>query len=194
MRTAGVKKLVGMALDNLPKPYTEHVIDEAFQEIENSPELMVEYEGLCKQLGKTTVNTWGGYWIANALGKTGLEQVPAKKNKLIQTYSRLTESATAPGKKRKASPKEIGCMTVSSSLVKSDTLLAVSCSGAGVRVAVTMTVSEALATCSFTIAAEDDGCTSVRATANPGASTSTRSGVEFSRLKVAMPSPELIRT
>jgi hypothetical protein len=47
------------------------------------------------------VNTWGGYWIASALGKTGLEQVPSKKSKLIQTYSRLTESATAPGKKRK---------------------------------------------------------------------------------------------
>ena len=101
MRTAGVKKLVGMALENLPKPYSEHVIDEVFQQIENEPEFMVEYQGLCKQLGKTTVNTWGGYWVANALGKTGLEQVPAKKNKLIQTYSRLTESATAPGKKRK---------------------------------------------------------------------------------------------
>src|SRR5436305_1155014 len=101
MRTAGVKKLVGMAMDNLPKPYTENVIDEVFQQIENEPELMVEYQALCKQLGKTTVNTWGGYWIANALGKTGLEQVPAKKNKLIQTYSRLTETAQAAGKKRK---------------------------------------------------------------------------------------------
>jgi hypothetical protein len=88
-------------MGNLPRPYTEDVIDEVFEEIENGPELLVEYQGLCKELGKTTVNTWGGYWIANALGKSGLAQVPAKKSKLIQTYSRLTESAPSPGKKRK---------------------------------------------------------------------------------------------
>jgi hypothetical protein len=101
MRTAGVKKLVGMALDSLPKPYTEDVIDDVFFEIEHGPEFMIEYDGLCQQLGKTTVNTWGGYWIANALGKTGLEQVPAKKSKLIQSYSKLTASATASAGKRK---------------------------------------------------------------------------------------------
>ena len=101
MRTAGVKKLVNMALDNLPKPYTEDVIDDVFFEIEHGQEFMNEYDGLCRQLGKTTVNTWGGYWIANALGKTGLEQVPAKKSKLIQSYSKLTASATAATGKRK---------------------------------------------------------------------------------------------
>src|SRR5512132_1212292 len=101
MRTAGVKKLVNMALDNLPKPYTEDVIDDVFLEIEHDQEFMNEYDGLCRQLGKTTVNAWGGYWIANALGKTGLEQVPSKKSKLIQSYSRLTASATAPSGKRK---------------------------------------------------------------------------------------------
>lgn len=101
MRTAGVKKLVNMVLDNLPKPYTEDVIDDVFFEIEHGQELMIEYDGLCRQLGKTTVNAWGGYWIANALGKTGLEQVPAKKSKLIHSYSRLTASATASTGKRK---------------------------------------------------------------------------------------------
>lgn len=101
MRTAGVKKLVGLALENLPKPYTEDVIDEVFSQIEHETEFMTEYEGLCRHLGKTTVNTWGGYWIANALGKTGLEQVPAKKSKLILSYSKLTASATAATGKRK---------------------------------------------------------------------------------------------
>ena len=101
MRTAGVKKLVITALENVPKPYTEDVIDDVFTEIQNEPELLLEYEGLCKQLGKSTVNTWGGYWIADAVGKAGLEQVPARKSKLIRTYSRLTESAIAAGKKRK---------------------------------------------------------------------------------------------
>ena len=101
MRTAGVKKLVNMALENLPKPYMEDVIDEVFVEIEHGPAFMIEYDGLCRELGKTTVNTWGGYWIATALGKSGLEQAPAKKSKLIQSYSRLTASATAPSGKRK---------------------------------------------------------------------------------------------
>ena len=101
MRTAGVKKLVNMVLESLPKPYTEDVIEDVFFEIEHGQELMIEYDGLCRQLGKTTVNTWGGYWIANALGKTGLEQVPAKRSKLIQSYSRLTASATASTGKRK---------------------------------------------------------------------------------------------
>ena len=101
MRTDGVRKLVGTVLSNLPKPYSEDVIDEVFEEIQNGAELMAEYERLCKELGKTTVNTWGGYWIANAVGKSGLTQVPARKSRLIQTYSRLTETAASPGKKRK---------------------------------------------------------------------------------------------
>lgn len=103
MRTAGVKTLVNMVLDNVPKPYTEDVIDDVFLEIESDPEFRIEYDGLCKQLGKITVNTWGGYWIANALGKTGLVQTPARKSKLIKSYSRLTAAATATGKKRKES-------------------------------------------------------------------------------------------
>lgn len=101
MRTAGVKKLVGMVLDNLPKPYTEDIIDDVFFEIENEPELRLQYDGLCRDLGKSTANTWGGYWIANALGKTGVEQVLAKKSKLIQSYSKLTVPATAATGKRK---------------------------------------------------------------------------------------------
>jgi hypothetical protein len=101
MRTVGVKKLVDMALENVPKPYTEDVIEDVFLEVENEPEFMIEYDGLCKQLGKTTVNTWGGYWIANALGKTGLEQVPTRKSKLIQSYSKLTASAAPATGKRK---------------------------------------------------------------------------------------------
>ena len=101
MRTAGVKKLVNLALDRLPKPHTEDAIDDVFHEIESDPELMIEYAALCKQLGKTTVNTWGGYHVGSAVGKTGVEQVPARKSKLIRSYSRLTAAAAAPGGKRK---------------------------------------------------------------------------------------------
>jgi len=101
MRTAGVKTLVNAALAKVAKPYTEDIIDDVFLEIENDPDFMTGYAGLCKELGKITVNTWGGYWIADALGKTGQAQVPTKKSKLIRTYSKLTTAATAVGKKRK---------------------------------------------------------------------------------------------
>jgi len=101
MRTAGVKKLMGTVLDTLPKPHGEDVIDEVFFEIEYGPEYRLEYDALCRELGKTVVNTWGGYWIAHALGMSGPAQVPAKKSKLIQSYSRLTAPAVAPGGKRK---------------------------------------------------------------------------------------------
>ena len=101
MRTEGVKKLVGQALGLVPKPYEEHVIDDVFREIENAPELVAEYQALCKELGKSTVNTWGGYWIANALGKAGSEQRSARKSKLIRFYPVLTVPGVAPSKKRK---------------------------------------------------------------------------------------------
>jgi hypothetical protein len=101
MKTAAVQKLVKQALDNLPKPYTEDVIEDAFLQIESEPDLRTEYDALCRQLGQSTVNAWGGYWIANALGKTGVTQTPSKRCKLIQSYSRLTATAIAPSKKRK---------------------------------------------------------------------------------------------
>jgi hypothetical protein len=101
MRTAGVKKLVSLALESLPKPYTEDVIDDVFFAIESNDTFKVEYEGLCADLGKTVVNTWGGYWIANSLGKFGLQQIPTKKSTLINSYSKLTASATATNGTRK---------------------------------------------------------------------------------------------
>jgi hypothetical protein len=101
MRTEGVKKLVGLALDQVAKPYTEHVIDDVFTVIENVPEFVAEHEALCKQLGRSTVNTWGGYWIARAVGKTGTDQRAARKSKLIRFYSLLDAPGLEPGKKRK---------------------------------------------------------------------------------------------
>jgi hypothetical protein len=102
MKTAAVKKLVSAALDNIPEPRSEDVIEDVFMQIENELELRTEYDELVKQLGKTTVNAWGGYWIANALGKTGPQQVTSKRCKLIQSFSRLTTTApTAAGAKRK---------------------------------------------------------------------------------------------
>jgi hypothetical protein len=89
MKTIGVKLLVRQVLDKLPTPHTEHVIDDVFHAIEQSPEYLPQYDRLCQQLGKHVVNTWCGQWIANALEKTGEVQVPRRKSSLIGSYSLL---------------------------------------------------------------------------------------------------------
>lgn len=93
MRTSPVKSLVREVLDALPKPYSEHVIDDVFIAIETSPEWMNVYDSICTTLGKTVVNNWAGYWVANALGKVGERQVPSKRSKLITSYSLLDTDA-----------------------------------------------------------------------------------------------------
>jgi len=100
-KTAGVRKLVNVALGKLPKPYSEDVIEDAFLEIENDESLRAEYDALSRELGKSTTNAWGGYWIAQAVGKTALRQVRSKKSGLIESYSQLAEPAIPSGKKRK---------------------------------------------------------------------------------------------
>ena len=103
MRTSGVKQLVECALAGLPKPLTEDVIDDVFHAIEHHPEWRQDYEDLCTNLGKTVVNTWGGYWIANHEGRSGHQQVPSKKSNLIGSYSKLTAATTKTNAKRKES-------------------------------------------------------------------------------------------
>lgn len=92
--TAPIKALFLEALDSLNRPLTEDVTDDVFYAIESSPAWLNAYEGLCAIRGKTTVNTWGGYWIANAVERAGQGQVPAQKSKLIQSYSRLDQPAS----------------------------------------------------------------------------------------------------
>jgi hypothetical protein len=101
MRTADVKALVREVLESLPKPYSEHVIDDVFSSIELNSAWLRRYESECSVLGKTVVNTWGGYWVANALGKIGEHQVPAKKSTLIGSYSVLDTDAKAVLRKPK---------------------------------------------------------------------------------------------
>jgi hypothetical protein len=103
MKTSDVKSLVREVLKTLPTPYSEHVIDEVFHAIEIEPRWHREYDALCATLGKTTVNTWGGYWIANALGKVGEHQVPSKRSNLIGSYSILDTDARTLVKKPKES-------------------------------------------------------------------------------------------
>jgi hypothetical protein len=101
MKTSKVRKLVHEALDFLPKPYTEHVIDEVFLAIEQNPKWRQRYDDACAELGKMVVNNWCGYWIANALGKIGERSVPSKKSTLIGAYSILDTDAKPPAHKPK---------------------------------------------------------------------------------------------
>src|SRR5207253_2501410 len=71
--------------------------------IEHLPNWRRSYDDACAELGKTVTNNWCGYWIANALGKTGQRSVPARKSTLIGAYSMLDADATPPARK----PREL---------------------------------------------------------------------------------------
>jgi hypothetical protein len=101
MRTASVKQLVIEVLASLPRPHTCDVIDDVFYEIEQRIDWRKRYNVLCAQLGKTVVNNWCGYWTSNLEELRGVEKTPAKKSRLIESYSRLTEKVVAPVKKVK---------------------------------------------------------------------------------------------
>lgn len=102
MQTNDVRDLVIEALEALPKPYSENVIDDVFFAILSNPRWLSEYEGLCLKHTKTVTNSLGGYWIGRVLGKRGHKQVPSKKNGLIGSYSVLDTDALPP----KTKPKE----------------------------------------------------------------------------------------
>jgi hypothetical protein len=94
MRTKDVRSLVLDVLQDIPEPYSIHIIDEVFCKIEKDPGLNREYVRLCDSLGKDVVNNWGGQWIARYLGKVGEKQVPAKMSSLIRSYSVLDADAS----------------------------------------------------------------------------------------------------
>jgi hypothetical protein len=98
-KTAGVKALVAAALDALPRPYTEDVIDDVFHTIESRTDLLARYNKECERLGKIVVNTWGGYWTANYMERVGERVVPAQKSSLIQSYSKLDQPAPKAAKR-----------------------------------------------------------------------------------------------
>jgi hypothetical protein len=93
MKTAELKLLMREVLATLPKPYSEHVIDDVFGAVERNRGWRQRYESQCDTLGKTVVNTWGEYWVASAVGKSGEHQVPSKKSTLIGSYSVLDTDA-----------------------------------------------------------------------------------------------------
>jgi hypothetical protein len=96
MKTANIKRLMEDVLSSLPRPYTEHVIEEVFVAIEYSPKLRKNYDDLCDEFGKTVTNSLGGYWIGRALGKVGERQVTSHKTTLLGSYSILDSDAPPP--------------------------------------------------------------------------------------------------
>jgi hypothetical protein len=95
MKTAPIKALVLEVLACLPKPYTEHVIDDVFAAIEQREDWLKEYNALqSSTFTKTVLNNWAGYWVANALGKVGERVVISRrKNSLNGSYSILDTDA-----------------------------------------------------------------------------------------------------
>lgn len=96
------------ALDSLDRPLTDDVTDDVFYAIESNLTWLKIYEDLCTSRSKTTVNTWGGYWIASAVERIGQGQVPAQKSQLIQSYSKLDRPAPPRKLGKKASEKIAG--------------------------------------------------------------------------------------
>jgi hypothetical protein len=107
MKTIEVRALVREVLDTLPVPYTEHVIDDVLHAIETSPRWLGEYHRLCDRLGTHVVNTRCGYWIANALDKTGEVQVPSRRNGLTASYSLLDTDGAARRRPKEPEAREL---------------------------------------------------------------------------------------
>lgn len=101
MKTSAVKSLFLAALDSLPTPRSEHVIDEVFEAIEKNPHWLGQYEKLCDEFTKTVVNSWGAYWVGNSLGKVGKQTATSKRSSLIGSYSILDADVTRVVRKPK---------------------------------------------------------------------------------------------
>ena len=100
MRTAGVQALVREVLESLPRPYTEHVIEDVFHAIEHQAEWRGLYDAECEDLGAHTVNSWVGRCIATELGRTGETQVPSRRCSLIESYALLDAELERPNEEQ----------------------------------------------------------------------------------------------
>lgn len=109
--TAAIKSLVMQALDSLPVPRSDDVIDDVFLAIEMNPLWKRRYDDLCEKYdalhprpGRHTVNTWGAYWISSAVDRIGFSTCHSPKSTLIKSYSKLDRPA--PPKKGKNATEE----------------------------------------------------------------------------------------
>jgi hypothetical protein len=87
-----VEWMVGAALKKLPKPYGPDVIQDVFVAIEQHPNLMHNYQQLCVNHNRATVNQRVGHFTRVLSGyKDGTSQ-PTTRTTLAKTYTVLIPS------------------------------------------------------------------------------------------------------
>ncbi len=91
-KTLGVYELVQDVLRTLPMPYGEDIIEEVCLAIEGNPEWLQRYNELGRELRYWVVNNWIGQYTKILTGLKSIKQVPAKRSKIIKSYTKL-----APG-------------------------------------------------------------------------------------------------
>lgn len=102
MKTVGVKHLIEQVLAQLPRPFTEDVIEDVFLAIEANLKWLNEYEQLCSSIGKLVTNSAVGMWVAKYVGRTGAHQVVSTKSKIAGSYSKLVFAGATLGRNLKA--------------------------------------------------------------------------------------------
>jgi hypothetical protein len=88
-KTEGVKTLVRDALQTLPRPYGEDVIEDVCLAIEGNSESYRQYDQLCTELSKDVVNQWIGQYTRSITGLQTIREVKANRSKLIKDYTKL---------------------------------------------------------------------------------------------------------
>lgn len=87
-----IKELVVEALENLPRPHTEHVIHDVFLYIEQNGSCLSEYNTLCSESssGKHGVNPSIGRLVQQITDRSVLSKGnESVKSTLIKSYSEL---------------------------------------------------------------------------------------------------------
>jgi hypothetical protein len=94
--TYPIQELVQTVLRNISKPYSEDIIDEVCQAIEQNPEWLSRYYALVEHFsghgknGRLTVNSSIGWYTKNLTGLATLSYPHRPKSKLIGSYTKLT--------------------------------------------------------------------------------------------------------
>ena len=96
-----LKQLVDQVLEQLPKPHTEHVIEDVFFAIENEPNWRASYDRMVYECGKAAINSWAAFWVAHAEKRTGDERKSTSRGTLIDSYSPLVTPTGKLNKKVK---------------------------------------------------------------------------------------------
>lgn len=93
-KTEGVEILVKEVLATIPEPYSEDIILEVFQKIEENPEWEKRYRSLNIDIGDgfsdDAINPWIGKYVSSETGMKALQVVSVgNKCKLVTSYSKL---------------------------------------------------------------------------------------------------------